>query len=165
MSTPVFKEEILMEWVEACISEKALPISVEISIDKKGKHKIEMIVSGNKLRSRFVTWLADEFRRQTDIVPPKRMTGQAWNRTWLTPMESLLRQSVYKAGIRYDELQAREKYVTVHALTFRLLLKDVVAFHRDNSLVIAQPLSILKTGTALAAEGDYYRRAVRQNNR
>ena len=160
MSAKVYEVEILEDWVQVCLADKAYPVEVTIKIHKNGKFEIEQAVDGRQLRGRFVSWMVNQFFKKTNIKPPKNKTSAAFNRTWVTPLETIMRQAVYTGGVDYDELKPKDKYTPLHGICFNLVLNDTVEKQREQGLTIAQPLSILKIGTDVAASGTHYRSAV-----
>lgn len=160
MSMKVYEEAILQDWVNVCLADKAYPIEVNIKIHKNGRFEIEQIADGRQLRGRFVLWMVNQFFKKTNIKPPKNKTSAAFNKTWVMPLEAILRQAVYTGGVDYDELKSKDKYTTLHGICFNLLLNDTVEKQRSDGLTIAQPMSIQKIGTDVAANGTHYRAAV-----
>ena len=158
----VYKPEKLEAWADMCIADKAYPIEVTISINKNGNYIIEQGVDGRRLRGRFVGWMADEFHSQSKIVPPKNRNTAVFNKMWTTPLEALLRQAIYVGGIKYDDLKPEDKYNTLNAMCFRLLLKDVLATQKEQGLTIHSPLSVEKVGTDVCASNNHYKMAVRK---
>ena len=158
----VYKPEKLIEWAKMCVDDKAFPIEVIISINKSGNYTIEQTIDGRKLRGRFIGWMADEFHSQSKIVPPKNRNSKVFAKMWTVPLETLLRQAVYVGGIKYDDLKPRDKYSTLNAMCFRLLLKDVLETQREQGLTIHSPLSIEKVGTDVCANNNHYKMAVRK---
>lgn len=162
MSTKIYEEEILAEWADLCVKEKAYPVEVVIKINSKGKYTITQIVDGRALRKRFIHWMADQFFKYSNIKPPKNQNTAEFNKLWATPLETLLRQAVFIGGVDYDELKPKDKYTPLNGLCFNLLLRDTIEKQRDNQLVIAMPASIAKVGADVVAQGTHYRLAQRQ---
>lgn len=160
MSVKVYEVGILEDWVQVCLADKAYPIEVTIKIHKNGKFEIEQAIDGRQLRGRFVLWMTNQFWKRTNIVPPKNKTSAAFNKTWIVPLEGIMRQALYAGGVNYDELKPKEKYTALHGLCFNLVLSDTIEKQKEEGLTIAQPLSIAKVGTDVAANGAHYRLAV-----
>lgn len=160
MSMKVYEQELLEDWVQVCLADKAYPVEITIRIHKNGKYEIEQTVDGRQLRNRFTIWMTNQFFKKTNIKPPKNKTSAGFNKTWVMPLEAILRQAVYAGGVDYDELKPKDRYTALHGICFNLLLNDTVEKQRSDGLTIAQPMSIEKVGTDVAANGTHYRSAV-----
>jgi hypothetical protein len=160
MSIQVYQEDILQDWVNICLADGAYPIEVTIKIHKNGRFEIEQVLDGRRLRNRFTIWMVNQFFKKTNIKPPKNKTSAAFNKTWVTPLETILRQAVYTGGVDYDKLKPKDKYTALHGICFNLLLSETVEKQRAAGLTIAQPTSIVKIGTDIASTGTHYRSAV-----
>lgn len=164
MSKPkVYEEDVLLDWVQLCLADKVYPIKIEIVIDKNGKYTIKQQIDGRKLRADFIGWMAKEFTEQTHIVPPTN--GAAFNKLWASPMEAMLRQVVYKGGVKYNDLKPEDKYTSLHAICFRVILRDTLEKQREGKLTFSSPNSVEKVGINLAAEGRHYHTAQRLEQR
>lgn len=155
----VYREDLLQAWINECLKNKAYPIEVNVKIEKNGKFTIEYPLDGRQLRKRFILWMSNQFFKQTQVVPPKNKNNSAFNKMWATPLETILRQAVYKGNVDYDTLTPKDKYNTLNGICFNLVLNDTVKKQRDAGLTIADPNSILKIGKDVAATGNHYNRA------
>ena len=159
---PVFEEQLLLEWVRNVLADQVFPIKVTISVDKNGVHLIDQFVDGRKVRGEFIDMLTNQFFQRTGIVPPpkSKQRTKEFTKLWTSPMEAMLRQAVYRGGIKYDTLSGKDKYSKLHVATFSYLIKDAWKQAVESNLTIAMPLALQKIGISVASSGSHYRTAV-----
>ena len=158
---PIPAKSVLIDWAREVLVNEQFPVKITIEIDKNGELTIDRVVDNRTVRGDFVSWLAGEFQRITHIVPPARRNVKAYSKMWATPLLNMVRQSVYKGGVDFDNLKPAERYTRLHAATFSFLIRDAWDKQQEAQLTTANPLSIEKVAINIAASGSHYRSAQR----
>jgi len=157
---PVFEEELLLEWIRNALADKRYPIEITIKINKDATYAIKQKVDGRKVRAEFLSVLTRQFTSRTGIAPSEKSGTKAFTKLWATPMEAMLRQTVYRGTNRiYDDMDGVERYSRLHVVAFNYLVRDAWAKTQENDLTIANPLALQKTGVSVALSGSHYRAA------
>jgi hypothetical protein len=156
---PIPNKGTLINWAREILAAQEFPIKITVEVDKNGETTIERVIDGRTARGNFISWLAGEFQRITHIVPPAKKNTKAFNKMWGTPLMNMLRQSVYKGGVDFDNLSVSQRYTRLHGATFSFLIRDAWEKQQEAGLTTANPLSIEKVAIHTAISGNHYRSA------